>query len=460
MSTSAPPVARAVSLPLWQGAGSTIALALPLMTSQVLVIALSLLDTLAFGALGPAALASGGLAATIVGFAAVTSTAILSAVGIQVAYASVGARESVPEIVSGGLLLGLVVGCLAGAAVAGAEPVLLALGQDPPTVAAARAYLHWAAPGFVPGLVFITLRGLVTAFDRPGIVTAVTLGAVGIKAVANFAIVLALLPLPPEARIRPGMTLTALADAGCWTLMAAGLFVYVRRVFPDDLRAPRWTSFVSPVTWETLRLGIPMGLAQAAEAGLFTASELMVGRFGPMALAGNSIAMQCSNLTFMLAGGLSQATTVRVGQAAGAGAWSEARRLGWQGLALGLVAMSFCAAVFWGLGRPIAQGIAGTDPAAEPVVAFAVQFLIVAGAFQWVDGTQNIALGALRGMKDTRFPLLVALLCHWGVSLPAGLVFAYGLGFGPVGVWIGLGIGLSSAAVLGVGKFALALRRA
>ena len=443
----------------WAEAALTLRLAVPLMTAQVSVVALGLIDTATFGVLGTAALAGGGLGASLFGFVNITSVGVMTATAIQVAYASGSRRDSLPAIMRAGLLVALLLGLGASLLVGASGPLLRRLGQDPAVVTDALRYLAFAAPALIPNLAFTALRGLTVGLGRPGPVTAITLAAVLLKAVCNVLIVLMVQHADPAERAARGLALAGAADTLTYGFMALALWIHCARRFPGLAGLPRLETLRSAALLEAIRLGIPIGLSYGVETALFTGAGLIIGRFGAAALAAHAIALQCAALTFMMAVGISQAATVRVGQAWGAGRVHDARRVGRQAIGLGLLAMSASAALFAGFGHEIATLLAGDGEGSSEVVGLATRLLGVAACFQAFDGTQNIAIGALRGLKLTRVPLLAALVGYWMVGLPASWLLSVATPLGPVGVWWGLAIALATTAVILVTAFERATRR-
>jgi len=178
-----------------------------------------------------------------------------------------------------------------------------------------------------------------------------------------------------------------------------------------------------------------------------------MGTLGTMALAAHQVALQCAAFTFMVPLGIGMAGTVRVGQAAGRGDETAARRAG--GVSIGLATLFMCATavLFVTLPRPIVGlYIDLSAPDNAEVVALAVQLLGVAALFQVFDGLQVAAHGALQGLKDTRVPMGIAALTYWGIGLTTGYVWGVQAG-SPEGLWWGLVVGLAAAAVLLIGRF-------
>lgn len=448
---------------VWAEVGLTLRLAVPLMAAQVSVVVLGLIDTATFGLLGTAALAGGGLGASLFGFVNITSVGVMSATAIQVAYASAHPKGgstsptgALPDIMRAGLLVAALLGLVTSLAVGTCGPALEHLGQEPAVATDAARYLAFAAPSLVPSLVFTTLRGLTVGLGRPGPVTAITAAAVALKAALNLSILLCLRHASPTDKASVGLMLTGAADTLTYMAMATALWIHCARRFPGLTALPRRATLRSAALREAVRLGLPIGLSYGVETALFTMAGLIVGRFGASALAAHAIALQCAALTFMLAVGISQAATVRVGQAWGAGRGGDARRIGRQAIGLGLMAMSTSAALFAGFGHEIATLLAGDGEGSPEVVALATKLLLVAACFQWFDGTQNIAIGALRGLKQTHGPLVAAIVGYWLVGLPAAWLL--GAASGPLGVWWGLALALATTAAILVATFEFATR--
>jgi MATE family multidrug resistance protein len=214
------------------------------------------------------------------------------------------------------------------------------------------------------------------------------------------------------------------------------------------LRRPR-VAAKARVMLELLWLGLPMAGNVLLEVGAFSFSALAIGRFGEAAAASHQVALNVAAVTFMVPLGLSMAMTTRVGLAAGARNRAGVRRAGLAGLAIVLVTQAVSSCVMIALPGPIA-GLYTRDPA---VIQGAATLVVLAGLFQFSDGIQVAASGALRGLKDARMPMAIALLAYWGVGIPLGLVLAFAADWRAPGMWTGLIAGLTAASVLLVGRF-------
>ena len=195
---------------------------------------------------------------------------------------------------------------------------------------------------------------------------------------------------------------------------------------------------------DLLRTGLPIGVTVLMEGGLFIVTALLIGRLGGVEVAAHQIAINVASLCFMIPFGLAEATTVRVGHALGRGDGDAVRRAAFAGYVLmfGTQAVSGVLLLFGN------HALAGLYTADATVAALAATLLWYAAAFQFPDGVQVLSAGALRGLGDTRRPMLLAAFAYWGVGMPLGAGLGLGLGWGPQGMWIGLIVGLTTAAIL------------
>ncbi|MBB5695000.1 MATE family efflux transporter [Muricoccus pecuniae] len=322
--------------------------------------------------------------------------------------------------------------------------VLRALGQDPALADAAQDFMRcvlWGIPFF--GL-YLNLRGFMAAMERPGPPLVIGLLAVPLNALIGWVLVFGNLGAPAMG-VRGAGIAGAVADA----FMFLALAVFVMR----DRRLRRYRLFGRIWRLDPSRLGrvVALGLPIAAqmllEIGLFSAVGLFMGAFGAHAVAAHAIALQIASTTFAVPLGLAQAATARVGLAIGAGRAREARRAGWTAIALSAVFMGPMAALM--LLAPGALASIFLDPAAPgaaETAALAATLLLFAGLFQLSDGMQVVGAGALRGLQDTRVPMLIAAAGYWALGLTAALGLAFPAGLGPPGIWAGLVVGLAGVA--------------
>lgn len=324
------------------------------------------------------------------------------------------------------------------------EPIFAAMGQEPEVAEQAGVYLRIAGFGLLPAIVVMVFKSFLSALELTRVILWVTLAAVAVNAVVNWLLIFGNLGLP-ELGIRGA----ALASIGTQLASMVLLIAYIIRRLPEHtmfqrMWRPDWEAFA-----RVFALGVPIGLTTLAEVGLFSASSVMMGWLGEVSLAAHGIALQIASVTFMIHLGLSNAATVRAGRAMGRRDWTGLREGALSATALSLVAAGLTVVLFLTVPGPlIGVFLDPQDPQREAVIAIGSLLLAAAALFQLVDATQVLAIGILRGVQETRVPMIIASISYWLIGLP----IAYGLGFpaglGGVGVWLGLAAGLAVAAVL------------
>ncbi len=437
-------------MPWWRELGGLGRLAVPLVLAQLAQNGMGVVDTLMVARLGPDALAGIALGNAAFSFVMIFEMAVLLAVGPMVSQAH-GARRPDEAARAGRQGLWLAVGLSLPTLVLfhNVRPLLLLAGQDPAIATSAAGYMQAVAWGLPFVLALTALRGFLEGHgDTRPILVVAALG-VGLNVVANDLLMYGRWGLP-----RLGLMGTGYATAVVYAAMAVAVAVYLR------LRYRRYRLFAglrhpdAPTMREIVRIGFPIGLTLGFEVGMFMVTALLIGRFGDAALAGHQIALQTASTTFMVPLGIGTAAGIRVGQAAGRGDPVGIARGGTVGIVLSALFMFGAAVTFWSVpDAVIGLYLNVGDPANAEVVRFARTFLFVAGAFQVFDGIQVSASGALRGLKDTRRPMLLTLVAYWLVAVPLGAWLAFGAGIGAVGLWYGLVAGLAIAAGLLATRF-------
>jgi multidrug resistance protein, MATE family len=311
-----------------------------------------------------------------------------------------------------------------------------------------RAYMWCTAPW----LLFQLLRNLVSALERPRIVLWLSLAGIAVNALLSWALIFGRLGLPALGLVGGGLgsTLT-------WLMMCGALaaVVFLDRQFRRFHLFGNWWRFDGQRIVAMIKLGWPIGLTMALEMGVFALAAFFMGWIGAPAVAAHAVALQLAALTFMVPLGLGQAATVRVGLALGRRDEAGIARAGWTAWVMGVAFMGAMAVVMWGIPRWLVTLFLTDVPANAVTIALAVSFLRVAAAFQLVDGAQVIGAGMLRGLHDTRWPLLFALVGYWVVGLGIGAWLAFGRDWQGVGIWVGLASGLAAVAALMLGRWVL-----
>ena len=433
-------------------ARATLLLGLPLIGSHLAQMLLHVTDTVMMGWYGVTELAAVVIASSSFfvifilgsGFAQAVMPMVASAIGR-------GDEVQVRRDTRMGLWLSIGFGVLTYPLFWWSEPILIALGQKPEVAAFGQDFLRIAGFGMIPALLVMVLKSYLAALERTQVVLWVTLAGVGVNIAFGWALIFGHWGAP-ELGVR-GAAIASVAVQG---MTAAALAVYAGWL-PQLRHFRLFQRFWRP-DWQALglvfRLGMPIGLTSLAEGGMFQASALMMGWIGTVELASHGIALQAAALTFMVHLGLANATTVRTAHAAGAGDRAGLRLGGKVAIALSMAFAMVTVTAFLTLPVPIISLFLDTNnPESAQIIAYGTALLAVAALFQVVDALQVMALGLLRGVKDTRAPMWIAVISYWVVGIPTSYLLAFKTGFGGVGLWLGLVVGLSVAAVLLMVRF-------
>ena len=316
-----------------------------------------------------------------------------------------------------------------------------------------RAYMWCAAPW----LLFQLLRNFVSALERPRVVLWLSISGIALNALLSWALIFGRLGLPALGLVGAGLGSTM-----TWLIMCASLIAVVtseRRFRRFHVFGHLWR-FDRQRTFAMFALGWPIAVTMALEMGVFALAAYFMGWIGAPAVAAHAIALHVAAITFMVPLGLGQAATVRVGLALGRRDEHGVTRAGWTAWVIGVAFMAAMALIMWTIPRELVSLFLADEPSNAVVIGLAISFLRVAAAFQLVDGAQVIAAGMLRGLHDTRWPLIFALVGYWGVGLGIGAWLAFTADWQGVGIWVGLASGLAVVAVLMVGRWSLRHRLA
>ncbi|HCL65070.1 MAG TPA: MATE family efflux transporter [Rhizobium sp.] len=436
---------------------ATLALGIPLIGAQLAQLGIHTTDVVIVGQLGAQSLAAMVIAGqfffTIFIFGSGLSIAVVPMVAQ--AYGR-GDVVSVRRSLRMGMWAAIAYALLAMPLFFNAERILLALGQKPEVATLAAGYVMIVQFGLLPALLFAVLRALVSAIGRAGIVLYVTVGVLVMNGFLAYGLVLGHFGLPAL-----GMTGAAIVAVCVQWASFLAMVVYIQtreqtRKYELFVRfwRPDWHAL-----WEVVHLGMPISVTVLAEVSLFTAASLLMGRIGTIELAAHGIALQLASIAFMIPLGLSQAATVRIGVAHGRGDYAELVRAAIAVLAIASLIAIAGGILFFSLPRLLSSAFIDTHkPDASAVLDFAVPLVAIAGVFQLVDGLQAIASGLLRGLKDARVPMIIALFSYWPIGFLFAWLLAFPLGFGGIGIWLGFLIGLASAAFLLCLRFFLRVR--
>ncbi len=425
-------------------------LGLPLIGGHLAQFAIGLTDTVMLGWYGVEALAAVTLAGSYFFILFLMGSGFGWAVMPMVA-ASAAAEDAVQirRATRMGLWLSLLFCVGAMPLLIWSEPVLLLAGQDPEISALAARYLRVAGWGLVPALLVMVIKSYLAALERTQAVLWITLAAAVVNALVNYAFIFGNWGAPEL-----GVIGAAIATVVTQLASLAGVVAYSVRVLPEHTLfqrfwRPDWEMFAN-----VFRLGIPIGLTNLSETSLFTATAMMMGWLGTLPLAAHGIALQLTAVMFMVHLGLSNAATIRAGNALGRRDRAHLARGAVVVTIMSLLVSGFT--IFLYLAFPellLSAFMEPDDPDRPAILEIGVALLAVAALFQLVDGAQVIALGLLRGLQDTAVPMVIAVLSYWVIGIPASYVLGFVLEFGGVGVWFGLVLGLACAGILLMWRF-------
>lgn len=424
---------------------ATLRLAAPITAGQVGQMLMGVADTVMVGHVGTLALAGCAFGNSVLMVVAITGFGVLTAVSVRVSHAH-GAQipGAMAAAFHAGLGLSVIGGVVCGAAMHAVYPLFHHLGQAPGVVEEAEAYTLIVAWSLIPAWLTSTARNYLDSQSRPWPAFWIMFGGVLLNVVLNWVLIFGNLGAPALGLEGAGW---ATLISRIVTFIAMIWFVLGGRSAPSEPWRP------DRAWWreqrELLRVGIPVGLQLLSEVGAFAVTALLIGRLGAVPLAAHQIALTCASTTFMFPLGVAMASTVRIGQALGAGRKPLLRPIGAGALTVGVAVMAVFTIILFTGGGAIARAFV-SDPA---VIVIAAQLLFIAGIFQMVDGVQVVASGLLRGLHDTKSPMWITVAAYWGVALPLGTWLAYGRGDGAAGMWTGLAAGLVFAAALLVLRF-------
>lgn len=425
-------------------------LGLPLALSNLAQFAIHITDTVMLGWYNVTALAAATIATTLFFVTFIVGAGFATAVTPMVASASeAGDDQQVRRVTRMGLWLSVLYGAAFTIPFMWSETILLAIGQTPEVSAAAHAYLLIAAWQMIPALIIMTLKAFLVALEKTSVILLTTIGIALLNALFNYALIFGNLGMPElglqgAAIASLAGNLIGLVVLTAYALRATPQFKLLQNVWKPDAVYMR----------RVFMLGWPIGLTSLAEGGLFSATAVMMGWIGTIELAAHGIAIQLASLTFMVHLALSQAATVRAGRALGRRDETSLRRGGMAAIMMSLIFAAVTMIGFWGFpDRLISLFIDPDEPERLNLISVGVGLMFMAGLFQIVDALQVMALGLLRGVQDTTVPMVMATVSYWVIGMPVAYVLAFPLGLGGQGLWLGLVVGLTIAAVLLLWRF-------
>lgn len=418
---------------------AVVRLAAPVVSVQVGLMLMGVVDSMMLGRLSGTALAASALGNSLLFGMIMFPMGILMALDPLIAQAF-GAEDHhrVGVRFQQGVVVAVVLAIPLSLLMWDTEWLMRFFKQAPEIIDPAAAYTRWVVPGNLPFLLFVALRQTLQAMSlvRPAFI-AIVAGNV-MNVLANYCLIFGNWGFP------------ALGVVGsAWATSVSRWMMLIVLVWSGRRFLKRYWLRLSKVwTWNGYRkifgIGVPIGWQMSLELWLFVAVALLIGNLGSRELAAHQIALNLASLAFMVPLGISGAAATRVGNAIGRGEVAAARRSAFVCLAFGATVMSFSGLVFFFAPELLSRLYTNE----VDIIALAVQLIPIAALFQVFDGLQVVGAGVLRGTADTRFAAIIALIGYWFLGLPLGVFLAFRQGLGPQGLWLGLSAGLASVAVL------------
>lgn len=437
--------------------GETVKVALPMALTQVGQVAMMTTDLAFIGRIGVDSVAAAALAIRIYLISFTFGVGLLAPIAPLAAQAF-GANNvaMVRRSLRMGLWAAFSLSFPIMAFAMSGKQILLALGQTPHAAWLAQQYLFGLAWGVAPALWFQAIRNFMGAVNRPEPVLWITLAAVPINALLVYLLIYGKLGLPRMELFGAGLATTLV---NCATFLAALWIATMRRPFRDyHVLAYLWR-FDWPLMRQLIVIGTPVAITMLMGYGLVSAAAVLAGLISTSVLAAHQIAVQVSTVLFMIPLGISMAATVRVGHALGRNDYPGIKRAGRVAILLGIVIAAIQTLAVVAARFEIAQLLLGEHAGnVDATIGLGAELLLVGSSFFVTDAVQSIAAGGLRGLKDTRVPLLFAG-AYWLIGFFLGYVLSLRMGLGAIGIWIGFSIGSAICAGLLVLRFQLLASR-
>ncbi|GAB3179133.1 MATE family efflux transporter [Telluribacter humicola] len=427
----------------------TFQLSIPIVVAQLGVVLMGVTDNLMIGRLlGAVPLGASGIATSVtflIGSIGVGGLSIVSALVSQ-AYGK-GEKAEINRLYRAGIQVALLLGAVLGVIGLLAAWQFQIFRQTPDITELARPFMIIITISNLPLLLFIAVRQLCDGLSRPRVAMYITMSALVLNALLNYALILYM-----------GFLGAAVGTLLSRIYMAGAIWYYVKRdaFFRPYLIASGLATSLQNLRVKILKLGLPGGFQFFFEIAAFSLAVIMIGWLGEPQLAAHQIAINMASTTYMMATGIAAAGSIRVGMAVGQQSIQAVRRAGTAAFLLVTVFMGLCCILFltandWLVSLYIRDN--------AEVATIAAGLVIIAGFFQLSDGIQVVGLGTLRGIADVNVPTVITLFAYWGLALPMSYVLAFPLGMDVTGVWIGLSVGLTASALLLTIRFYRKLRQ-
>ena len=426
---------------------ATFLLAYPVVISQLGHIMVGVVDTAMVGQIGTIEQAAVALSNSLYTLVLVFGLGVSYGITPLVAAADSSKNHSEnAALLKHSIIINTVLGILLFALLIAISPVLNLFNQKQEVVDLAIPFLNVMMLGMIPLCIFSGFKQFTEGLSFTRIAMLITIGANLLNVLLNYLMIFGHWGFPEMGLM-----------GSCWAsfisrvIMAFAMFYYVyyNKHFKIYWQGFTFRNVSKELTRKILGIGIPSGLQWVFEVGAFAFAVVMIGWISPDAQAAHQIALSIAASTYMMASGLSAAASVRVGNQLGLKSREGVRTAGFSAFVMVLAFMSLMAILFI-----LFQHFLPTLFSKESnVISIATSLIVIAAFFQISDGIQVVGLGALRGVKDVKIPTIITLIAYWAIGLPMSYVFGFQMDLGVEGIWYGLSLGLTIAAVFLLWRF-------
>jgi len=422
-------------------------IAYPVMLGQLGQVTVGIVDSLMIGRLGTSNLAAVSVANGIFFIILIFGIGLSTAITPLVAQADgENDNKKAAGIFSHGLILNTALSILMTVVLFAGMPLLYKLNQPKEVIDLAIPYLKIITLSFIPLMIYQSVKQFAEglSFTKPGMYA--TLVGNVVNTVLNYIFIFGKFGAPELGIIGAGIG----TIASRIVMMVLIYFLVVKKKsFIDVVKHLDFRDIQSSIFKRLTTIGVPTGMQMVFEVGAFVAAVFIAGLISKEAIASNQIAQSLISISYMLASGFGSAATVRVGNQMGLKDYKLLQRAGISNMILVTLMMSVFGIIFV-FANEFLPSLYIDDPV---VIRITASLLGIAALFQLSDGIQVVGLGALRGLQDVKIPTYITFVAYWVIALPLSYVFALKLGYGAMGIWMGLGIGLTFSAVFNVYRF-------
>jgi MATE family multidrug resistance protein len=422
-------------------------IAYPVMLGQLGQVTVGIVDSLMIGRLGTSNLAAVSVANGIFFVVLIFGIGLSTAITPLVAQAD-GEKDSkkAAGILSHGLLLNTILSILMTVVLFAGMPLLYKLNQPKEVIDIAIPYLKIITLSFIPLMIYQSVKQFAEglSFTKPGMY-ATLIGNV-VNTVLNYILIFGKFGAPELGIVGAGIgTLVSRVVM----MVVIYFFVIKRDKFREVIKYLSFRNIETAIFSRLVKIGVPTGMQMVFEVGAFVAAVFIAGLISKEAIASNQIAQSLISISYMLATGFGSAATVRVGNQVGLKDYKMLRKAGISNMVLVTLMMMVFGVIFI-FASEFLPSLYIDD---AEVIRITASLLGVAALFQLSDGIQVVGLGALRGLQDVKVPTYITFVAYWVIALPLSYIFALKLNYGAMGIWMGLGIGLTFSAIFNLHRF-------